>query len=124
MHRILAALFSFWVAIAGTATFARAAELVMVEQHGCHWCQQWDAEISHIYPKTQESRRAPLRRVQLHDLPADIAFSSPPVFTPTFVLVDAGRELGRMEGYAGADFFWPMLLRLLDTHPDATVPQS
>lgn len=97
-----------------------AAELIMVEQHGCHWCEQWNAEIAPAYPNTKEGARAPLRRVLINDLPKDIAFTSRPVFTPTFVLVQDGRELGRMEGYAGDEFFWFLLGQLLDAHPDAT----
>lgn len=91
-----------------------AADLVMVEQEGCHWCAQWNAEIAHIYPKTDEGMRAPLRRVDLRDLPDDIEFTSPPVFTPTFVLVEGDRELARIEGYAGDEFFWFVLRKLLD----------
>jgi thioredoxin-related protein len=98
-----------------------AAELVMVEQAGCHWCARWNAEIAHIYPKTEEGARAPLRRVDLRDLRDDIDFTSKPVFTPTFVLVDNGRELGRIEGYAGDQFFWFLLKELLDAHPDRTM---
>ncbi len=96
---------------------ARADQLVMVEQDGCHWCAQWDKEISHIYPKTDEGARAPLRRVNLRGLPDDITFTSRPVFTPTFVLIRDGQELGRIEGYAGDEFFWFLLGRLLDAHP-------
>ncbi|KNX41764.1 hypothetical protein ROTO_17350 [Roseovarius tolerans] len=98
----------------------RAAELIMVEQHGCHWCEQWNAEIAPAYPNTEEGARAPLRRVLISDLPEDVAFTSRPVFTPTFVLVHEGQELGRMEGYAGAEFFWFLLGQLLNAHPDAT----
>ncbi|MET4130411.1 hypothetical protein [Roseovarius sp. MBR-6] len=103
---------------------SQAAELLMVERHGCHWCDRWNAEIAPIYPKTTESARAPLRRAQINDLPPDITFTSRPVFTPTFVLIDEGRELGRIEGYAGDEFFWFTLTRLLDQHPEATAPQT
>ncbi|EPX77040.1 thioredoxin domain-containing protein [Litoreibacter arenae] len=103
-----------------TAFMVQAAELVMVEQDGCHWCAQWNEEISATYPKTEEGQRAPLRRVDLRDLPDDITFKSKPVFTPTFVLVDEGQELARMEGYAGDQFFWFLLGKMLDEHPDAT----
>ena len=41
---------------------------------------------------------------------------SPIRFTPTFVLVDDGREIGRIEGYPGEDFFWGLLERLLLQH--------
>ncbi|WP_421999254.1 hypothetical protein [Roseovarius mucosus] len=97
-----------------------AAELLMLERHGCHWCERWNAEIGPAYPKTIEGTRAPLRRVQINALPEDIAFSSRPIFTPTFVLVEDAQELGRIEGYAGDEFFWFLLTQLLDAHPDAT----
>jgi len=101
---------------------AMAADLVMVEQAGCMYCARFDAEIAPIYPKTDEGRRAPLRRVDLRDLPDDIAFTSRPIFTPTFVLVDDGRELARLEGYAGDQFFWFLLKQMLDAHSDVTLP--
>jgi len=55
---------------------AMAAELVMVEQAGCHWCERWNADISETYPKTEEGKKAPLRRVDLRALPEDITFVS------------------------------------------------
>lgn len=102
----------------GLTSAAQAAELVMVEQTGCHWCERWDAEIAPIYPKTEEGQRAPLRRVDLRNLPDDISFSSRPVFTPTFVLVEAGQELGRMEGYNGDEFFWFLLGKMIEDNAD------
>lgn len=107
----------------GMTLSAQAADLVMVEQRGCHWCARWNEEISHIYPKTEEGRRAPLRRVDLHALPGDLTFTSRPVFTPTFVLFDNGEELGRIEGYAGDEFFWFLLTKLLDANADK-IPTS
>ncbi len=97
---------------------ARASEepafvLVMVEQAGCHWCARWNEEIGGAYGKTREGRVAPLRRVDLRKLPDDLAFSEPPRYTPTFVLFSGGRETGRIEGYPGEDFFYPLLARLL-----------
>lgn len=105
--------------LGGMAPKTYAADLVMVEQDGCHWCARWNEEVSHIYPKTPEGARAPLRRVDLRDLPDDVTFQSKPVFTPTFVLVEDGQELGRIEGYGGDEFFWVMLAKLLDMHPTA-----
>ena len=89
------------------------AELVMVEQHGCHYCETWDAEIGPIYDKTAEGRAAPLRRVDLHQkLPSDLSFKTRAVFTPTFVLVVDGTEVARLEGYSGEDFFWFLLAEM------------
>lgn len=105
------------------ASAAWTAELVMISRHGCHWCEKWEQEIGPIYPNTQEAKRAPLQRVDITNLPDSISFTSKPVYTPTFILVHNGQELGRIEGYPGEDFFWPMIGQLLDAHPDATVPQ-
>ena len=108
----------FALALSFLPISALSADLVMVEQDGCHWCAKWRADIAHIYPKTDEGQRAPLRVVNLRALPDDITFKSRPVFTPTFVLVEQGQELGRIEGYAGDEFFWFLLERLLNEHLD------
>ncbi len=100
---------------------ARAVELLMVEQQGCTYCEMWDEEIAPIYPKTAEGRFAPLRRMDIGDVDnGEVRFARPVNFTPTFVLVRAGRELGRIEGYPGEDFFWWLLTRLLTEHSDFT----
>ncbi|MFN3207536.1 MAG: hypothetical protein ACE369_00775 [Roseovarius sp.] len=88
--------------------------LLMAEEDGCYWCARWDAEIAATYPKTPEGRAAPLRRYDLYGETPDVAFARHVRFTPTFILVRDGRELGRIEGYPGEDFFWGLLDRLLD----------
>ena len=93
------------------------AELIMFEQVGCYWCGRWNDEISQIYPKTSEGKFAPLRRVDIHDpRPADLTAIANTVFTPTFVLVADGQEIGRIEGYPGEDFFWGLLTDMIKTH--------
>lgn len=103
---------------------ARAAELVMFEAPGCTWCAQWHEEIGPIYPKTDESHRAPLRRVNLHDpWPKGLKDLRSVTFTPTFVLVHDGQEVDRITGYAGDDFFWFQLNELMKKLPaDAAAP--
>ncbi len=96
--------------LALTLSNARAAELVMFEQAGCPWCEAFDREIAPIYGKTAEGLRAPLRRVDIaQNLPADLAFLEMERLTPLFVLVDRGREIGRIRGYPGEDHFWGLL---------------
>ena len=95
----------------------RMLQLVMFEQAACEWCEAWDEEIGEIYPLTAEGKRAPLRRVDIHDpRPTDLAEIPGTKFTPTFVLVAEGRELGRITGYAGEDFFWGLLAQIFDKH--------
>lgn len=97
-----------------TGASSSAAELVMFERAGCVWCARFDAEIAPIYPKTDESRTAPLRRIDLdRPRPADLAAIDPGAFTPTFVVIDEGREIGRIRGYPGDAFFFGLLDRIL-----------
>ena len=105
--------------IASSTTNARAAELVMFEQAGCAWCEVFDREIAPIYPKTAEGARTPLRRVDIAAaLPSDLAFIAVERLTPLFVLVENGREIGRIRGYPGEDHFWGLLgvlIKMLDS---------
>jgi thioredoxin-related protein len=93
---------------------ADAAELVMFEQKGCPWCAVFDREVAAIYAKTPEGARAPLRRVDIaKPLPRDLAFIRAERMTPVFVLIDGGREIGRIRGYPGEDHFWGLLGELI-----------
>jgi len=111
---------ALWAAPGPASADARAPQaetgfrLVMVEQAGCHYCIAWHAEVGPAWPNTAAGAFAPLRTEQLRRISDDLALERRVMFTPTFVVVDAaGAELGRLEGYPGADFFWPVIERLL-----------
>jgi len=102
------------------------AELVMFERDGCPWCQRWHQEVGVGYPKSDEGQRAPLR-VLRDPAPSAVRASlkAPLTMAPTFVLVAGGREVGRIVGYPGADFFYGLvgeLLKKLDR--TAAFPQT
>jgi len=100
---------------------ANAAELIMFEQQGCSWCEQWDEDIGVVYFKTTEGKRAPLRRVDIHGkIPDDLKEIRSGRFTPTFVLVEDGKEVGRIRGYPGESFFWGLLNQMLAKLPQKT----
>ena len=91
-----------------------AAELVMFESEGCEWCEVWDEEIGVAYAKTSEANIVPLRRVDIDDVRhADFKHLKGLIYTPTFVVMDNGKELGRITGYPGEDFFWQILNEIL-----------
>ena len=118
---------TFALTLSLTALSAQAEEmrLLMFEEHGCYWCGKWNAKIAPIYPKTAEGRTAPLQRVELRDgIPSDVTLKSRPQFTPTFVVVRAGKEIGRIEGYPGEDFFWGLLDQILDTTPEYQIEKN
>jgi glutaredoxin len=109
--------FSAFCAILVLTCAAGATELVMYRRDGCPYCARWDREIGPIYPRTEIGRRAPIRMVNL-DRDRDPPIKhGPVVFTPTFVLVENGQEVGRMEGYTGDEFFWVRLASLLAMLP-------
>jgi hypothetical protein len=100
----------------GVSAVATVAEtrLVMVEEHGCMWCARWNEEISGIYPKTPEGKAAPLLRMDIRaPRPEGLEFARSLHFTPTFVLMVDGKEVSRIEGYPGEDFFWGILKQML-----------
>ena len=115
-HMLLRAIAAVVIAASLIAP-AAAAELVMFRTAGCPYCAAWDKAIGPVYPKTDIGKRIPLRPVDLErSKDGKVVLVSPIRFTPTFVLVDSGREMGRIEGYPGEDFFWGLLERLLLQH--------
>lgn len=82
----------------------------MFDDPGCDWCRKWDKEVGAIYANTEIGRSLPLRRVViLKPRPADLEAIENIRFTPTFILFDRGREVGRITGYISEEFFWGYL---------------
>ncbi|MGL5362684.1 MAG: hypothetical protein ACRDBH_07370 [Bosea sp. (in: a-proteobacteria)] len=97
-----------------TASAVQATELLMFDRAGCIWCERWDRDVGVVYDKTVEGKRAPLRRINVErDKLEGIQLKSSVRYTPTFVLVDKGREVGRITGYLNDDQFWGLLGGLL-----------
>ena len=116
--RSLAALVAaILVALLGTQ--AAASELVMFERDGCLWCQRWNKDVGAVYDKAEEAKRLPLRRVNLDRQHAGFTLKEPVRYTPTFVVVDDGAEIGRITGYINAESFWGLLGALLGKLPPA-----
>lgn len=110
--------FALAVALAGGAA-AHAAELVMFDRIGCAWCLRWEKEIGPIYPKTEEGRLLPLRKISLdRPLPEGLGLAAPVRYTPTFVILDEGREIGRITGYIGEYAFWGLLSDMVAKLPE------
>tara|TARA_Y100001968_G_scaffold13979_1_gene11316 strand:+ start:2069 stop:2455 length:387 start_codon:yes stop_codon:yes gene_type:complete len=100
-----------------------AAELIMVEQQGCYYCLEWKDQLGHIYPKTPEGKYAPLKTIDITEVDQLKGLQRDVIFTPTFVLMEDNKELGRLEGYSSEDFFWELLELILEKETDYTVPE-
>ncbi len=101
---------AIFLTITGGGSRARAAELVMFESSACTWCEAWNKEVGVIYDKTPESKLLPLRRVDVDDdRPTDLEHVGGIIYTPTFIVLEDGKIIGRIIGYPGEDFFWQLL---------------
>ncbi|MFA5951128.1 MAG: thioredoxin [Hyphomicrobium sp.] len=121
----LAAALALTIAFAGLAFVAAAlglspravaaadagVRLIMIEEKGCRYCIKWDADVGSGYAKSGEGRFAPLKRVKRGA--AEIKSFNPVVYTPTFIVVRSGEEIGRITGYPGRVYFWSELKELL-----------
>jgi hypothetical protein len=85
--------------------------LIMVEEYGCRFCHRWNAEVGTVYARSEEGRKAPLVRVKREA--ADVSRLKPVVYTPTFILMQDDREVGRISGYPGESYFWEELDALI-----------
>jgi hypothetical protein len=118
LPRTLARAMAVFCFLLSAAMPVAALELLMFERSGCVWCQRWDKEVSPGYIASLEGRRAPLRRVSLDRgaaglEPGDKVLVPPVFYTPTFVLMENGRELGRITGYTDNATFWGLLEKIL-----------
>jgi hypothetical protein len=101
-----------WLTSLGAAV---AAELIVVESDDCPYCKRFHAEIGVAYPKTEEGKRAPLRLLDISQpMPEEYSNVKPASVTPTFILVENNREIDRMIGYPGDEYFWFLLGEMLE----------
>ena len=113
---VLSALAMLLIGFASISTLRSciAAELIMINSPICEWCDTWEDEVGVVYARTEQGRKVPLRRIDIDDMPTSALRTDRPVtFTPTFLLVDGAREVGRITGYPGESHFWYFLDEIL-----------
>lgn len=117
---LVAGTFAIMAMTAGTAPLstAQAAQLVLFESKACPTCRQWNRSVAPKYRTTSVGRQLPLRRVQVENgRPADLPYPAVGrVYgVPTFVVVERGREVGRIVGYVNEGSFWRRLRSIVST---------
>ena len=113
---VLSALAMLLIGFASISTLrsAVAAELIMINSPICEWCDTWEDEVGVVYARTEQGIKVPLRRIDIDDAPTSaVPMERPVTFTPTFLIVDDTREVGRITGYPGESHFWYFLDELL-----------
>lgn len=86
-------------------------ELIMVDDPACRFCQKWNDAVGRGYAKSPEGQAAPLKRVP-RGAP-ELEGLAPVIYTPTFIVMNGGNELGRISGYSGPSYFYDDLRSIL-----------
>lgn len=86
----------------------------MVTEASCEFCRAWRAQIAPGFSTSLPGRTAPLFEVDLDGpYPDGLALARRPRQTPSFILLDRGAEIGRIEGYVGPGNFYPVLEQMM-----------
>lgn len=91
---------------------AQAAELLMFEHKGCIACKRFKAEVLQDYINSELGKKLPIRSIVQgsKDALKGLKLSgSPFYYSPTFVIVQDGKEIARIRGYLGKDRFWQVI---------------
>lgn len=93
---------------------ASSLRLMMVTERTCEFCRAWRTQIAPGFAASGPGRMAPLFEVDLYGpYPDGLALARRPRLTPSFILLDDGFEIGRIEGYVGQRDFYPHLERMM-----------
>ena len=87
---------------------AQAMELVMFESPSCGTCKVFKREVLPIYAESPAGKVFPLWVASMRDR-VPFRLKEPVTFTPTFIWVDNGDEVGRFSGYFGKDQFFKIV---------------
>lgn len=94
---------------------ARAMELVMFESPSCGTCKLFKREVLPIYAASPAGKVFPLWVAEMGGK-VSIRLNEPVTFTPTFVWVDNGVEVGRFSGYFGKAQFFNIVNKAATAH--------
>ena len=85
-------------------------ELIFITSEYCPFCVAWEQDIGSLYHRTTYAKKAPLRRIDITEVEFELAeIVENIVGTPTFLIFQNGREIGRIEGYQSSEiFFWAL----------------
>jgi thioredoxin-related protein len=104
-----------FVTVAGaTSAIADKLELLMFERSGCVYCLRWEREVGPAYPLTPQGQLAPLRKINIDRGHPALPLDAPVRYSPTFVLMKDGREVGRITGYSNDAMFWGVFSKMLE----------
>jgi len=96
----------------------KALELLMAHNPDCHICQKFIEEVAVDYNDSEIAKRLPLVIISVYDQPEWFkqAYAEGRIKkirgTPTFIIWNGRKELGRIIGYNGKQWFYERLNEL------------
>ncbi len=89
-------------------------ELVVVEVENCIYCSIFRRDVAPAYSGSQRARSVPMRFIDINAPDVDsLRLEGPIDNVPTVLVIEGGREVGRITGYVGPENFFHSLSRLL-----------
>lgn len=89
-------------------------EIIVMEVSGCRYCPLFRQDVAPAYSASPRARDVPLRFMDVTAVGADQLKLKAPIDTvPTAVLMRDHVEIGRIEGYVGAETFARLVTQIL-----------
>ena len=89
-------------------------ELLVVEIDNCIYCGIFRRDVAPTYQGSPRGRDVPMRFVNINAPDVDrLQLTAPIDSVPTVLVIENGREVGRISGYVGPEFFFHSLSRIL-----------
>lgn len=89
-------------------------ELLVVEIDNCIYCGLFRRDVAPTYTASVRARSVPMRFIDINAPDIDaLSLTAAIDSVPTVLVVENGREVGRIAGYVGPEIFFHSLNRLL-----------
>lgn len=89
-------------------------EIVVIEVNGCKYCPLFREAVVPVYEASPRARDIPLRFLDINGVGlSHLKLKAPITIAPTAVLMRNHAEVGRIEGFVGAEDFSRLVTSLL-----------
>ncbi|MEQ1717663.1 MAG: thioredoxin fold domain-containing protein [Hyphomicrobium sp.] len=93
-------------------------ELVVMEAPGCTYCTLFRRDVLPSYEASPRAKDMPIRFVDVNDEAAEaLGLETPVDIVPTFLVLKNHKEVGRIPGYTGPEYFFHTINYLLTSAP-------
>lgn len=93
-------------------------ELVVMEAPGCTYCTLFRRDVLPSYEASPRAKDMPIRFVDVNDEAAEaLGLETPVDIVPTFLVLKNNKEVGRIPGYTGPEYFFHTINYLLTSAP-------